>query len=87
MRSGDQKAMAQLYDRYSAMVYAVALRVLGNAGAAEDVLQEVFMQLWRNPAAFDGHPTPKEVTMPAPVTTTRGGGSGGCLSGNSTATG
>jgi len=53
MRSGDQKAMAQLYDRYSAMVYAVALRVLGDAGAAEDVLQEVFMQLWRNPGTFD----------------------------------
>ena len=49
MRSGDQKAMGQLYDRYSSMVYAVALRVLGDAGAAEDVLQEVFMQLWRNP--------------------------------------
>src|SRR5207253_8277052 len=53
MRSGDQKAVAQLYDRYSAMVYAVALRVLGDAGAAEDVLQEVFMQLWRNPGVFD----------------------------------
>ena len=53
MRSGDQKAMAQLYDRYSSMVYAVALRVLGDAGAAEDVLQEVFMQLWRNPGVFD----------------------------------
>jgi len=29
------------------------LRVLGDTGAAEDVLQEVFMQLWRNPGAFD----------------------------------
>ena len=45
--------MAALYDRYSSLVYAVALRVLGDTGAAEDVLQEVFMQLWRNPAAFD----------------------------------
>ncbi len=45
--------MATLYDRYSSLVYAVALRVLGDTGAAEDVLQEVFMQLWRNPAAFD----------------------------------
>ncbi len=42
-----------VYDRYSSIVYAVALRVLADAGAAEDVLQEVFMQLWRNPAAFD----------------------------------
>ncbi len=53
MKSGDQSAMAALYDRYSSIVYAVALRVLGDTGAAEDVLQEVFLQLWRNPGAFD----------------------------------
>ena len=53
IRSGDQNAMAALYDRYSSIVYAVALRVLGDTGAAEDVLQDVFMQLWRNPSAFD----------------------------------
>lgn len=53
IRSGDESAMGQLYDRYSGIVYGVALRVLGNTGAAEDVLQEVFMQLWRNPRAFD----------------------------------
>ena len=53
VRSGDQSAMAELYDRYSAVVYAVALRVLGDTGAAEDVLQEIFMQLWRNPGGFD----------------------------------
>lgn len=45
--------MAALYDRYSSLVYSVALRVLGDTGGAEDVLQEVFMQLWRNPGAFD----------------------------------
>jgi len=53
LKSGDQGAMAQLYDRYSSVVYAVALRVLGDTGAAEDVLQEVFLQLWRKPSAFD----------------------------------
>jgi RNA polymerase sigma-70 factor (ECF subfamily) len=53
LKAGDQSAVAQLYDRYSSVVYAVALRVLGDTGAAEDVLQEVFLQLWRNPAAFD----------------------------------
>ncbi len=45
--------MAQLYDRYSSVVYAVALRVLADTAAAEDVLQEVFMQLWRTPGSFD----------------------------------
>jgi RNA polymerase sigma-70 factor (ECF subfamily) len=54
LKAGDQSAVAQLYDRYSSVVYAVALRVLSDTGAAEDVLQEVFLQLWRNPAAFDG---------------------------------
>ncbi len=53
IRSGDENAMAQLYDRYSPIVYSVALRVLGDTAAAEDILQEVFMQLWRNPELFD----------------------------------
>jgi RNA polymerase sigma-70 factor, ECF subfamily len=53
VRSGDESAMAALYDRYSGIVYSVALRVLGDTAAAEDVLQEVFMQLWRNPGVFD----------------------------------
>ncbi|MBV9340529.1 MAG: sigma-70 family RNA polymerase sigma factor [Acidobacteria bacterium] len=45
--------MGRLYDRYSSVVYAVALRVLRDAAAAEDVLQEIFLQLWRNPGSFD----------------------------------
>jgi len=53
IRSGDEQAMGQLYGRYSSMVYAVALRVLGDTGAAEDVLQDVFMRLWRSPEVFD----------------------------------
>ncbi len=53
MRAGDENAMADLYDRYSGIVYGVALRVLGNTTAAEDVLQEVFLQLWRKPQTFD----------------------------------
>ena len=51
--SGDEGAMALLYDRYSNVVYAVALRVLSDGSAAEDILQDVFMQLWRNPQAFN----------------------------------
>lgn len=51
--SGDEAAMALLYDRYSHMVYSVAHRVLSDSSAAEDILQDVFMQLWRNPQAFN----------------------------------
>jgi RNA polymerase sigma-70 factor (ECF subfamily) len=53
MRAGDHSAMADLYDRYSGIVYGVALRVLASTTAAEDVVQEVFLQLWRNPQSFD----------------------------------
>ena len=53
LRAGDESAMGVLYDRYAPVVYSVALRVLGDTGAAEDVLQEVFLQLWRNPHSFD----------------------------------
>jgi RNA polymerase sigma-70 factor (ECF subfamily) len=53
VRAGDQQALAELYDRYSNVVYAVALRVLQDAAAAEDVLQDIFLQLWRNPDSFD----------------------------------
>ena len=48
----DEKAMEDIFRRYSGPVYSVALRVLHDTGQAEDVLQEVFLQLWRNPDAF-----------------------------------
>jgi RNA polymerase sigma-70 factor, ECF subfamily len=53
MRAGDQSAMAGLYDRYSRVVYGVALRVLASTTAAEDVVQEIFLQLWRKPDSFN----------------------------------
>jgi RNA polymerase sigma-70 factor, ECF subfamily len=53
IRAGDEDAMAALYDRYSSIVYSVALRILADTAAAEDVLQEVFIQLWRNTGRFD----------------------------------
>ena len=61
IRSGSEQAMGELYDLYSSLVYSVALRVLRDAGAAEDILQEVFMQLWRTPSAFD----PSRGSLPA----------------------
>ena len=52
VQRGDEQAMAALFDRYSKIVYSVALRVLRDPAAAEDVLQEIFMQIWRNPTSF-----------------------------------
>ena len=52
VQRGDEAAMAALYDRYSRVVYSVALRVLRDPSAAEDVLQEIFMQVWRTPESF-----------------------------------
>src|SRR5580693_1881740 len=52
VQRGDDYAMSSLYDRYNRVVYSVALRVLRDPAAAEDVLQEVFMQIWRNPGSF-----------------------------------
>lgn len=49
---GDAAAMATLYDRYSRIVYSVALRVLRDPASAEDVLQEIYMQIWRTPTKF-----------------------------------
>lgn len=52
IRRGDEQAAATLYDRYSKVVYSVALRVLRDPAAAEDVLQDVFLALWRRPETF-----------------------------------
>ncbi|HUY82711.1 MAG TPA: sigma-70 family RNA polymerase sigma factor [Acidobacteriaceae bacterium] len=52
IQAGSQDAMAAFFDRYSKMVYSVALRVLNDSSEAEDVMQEVLLQVWRNPGAF-----------------------------------
>ncbi|HXM18535.1 MAG TPA: sigma-70 family RNA polymerase sigma factor [Candidatus Tumulicola sp.] len=54
VRTGDAEAFAVLYDRYSALVFGVAKRVLGNQTSAEDVTQSVFLSLWSKPDAFQG---------------------------------
>lgn len=52
VHKGDAQAMASIFDRYSKVVYSVALRVLRDPSGAEDVLQEIFMQIWRSPDSF-----------------------------------
>ena len=53
LRSGRIAALEQLYDRYSTLVYSVALRILHDQGLAEDITQEVFLRLWRRPRMYD----------------------------------
>jgi RNA polymerase sigma-70 factor (ECF subfamily) len=52
VRVNDQKAMAEIFDRYATMVYSVALRILKDPAQAEDVMQEIFLQVWNNPDRF-----------------------------------
>jgi RNA polymerase sigma-70 factor, ECF subfamily len=52
VEQGDQAAMGLLFDRYSGIVYSVALRVLKDTGQAEDVMQDIFIQIWKKPGAF-----------------------------------
>lgn len=49
----DESALAALYDRYGGLVYAESLRILRDSGAAEEVLQDLFHQVWRTAERFD----------------------------------
>jgi RNA polymerase sigma-70 factor (ECF subfamily) len=49
---GDSQALEVLYDRYSAIVYRLALRMLKNRELSEEIVQEVFWRVWRRSASF-----------------------------------
>ncbi|KQT10934.1 RNA polymerase sigma factor [Ramlibacter sp. Leaf400] len=49
---GDHAAFAQVYERTHAHLFGVALRILGRHQSAEDVLQEAFINIWKNAAAY-----------------------------------
>src|SRR5215210_2233840 len=49
----DRSAFGRAYDEHSGSVYAIAFRVLGDAAQAQDVVQDVFLRLWRRPQAYD----------------------------------
>jgi len=50
---GDQAAFEELYRRYAAPAYGLALRVLASEPLAQDVVHDAFLALWRAPEAFD----------------------------------
>jgi RNA polymerase sigma-70 factor, ECF subfamily len=57
----DQTALAALYDRYAGMLSSVLNRILRDQQAAEEILQDIFFQLWRAPSRFD----PARGSLPA----------------------
>jgi RNA polymerase sigma-70 factor (ECF subfamily) len=52
---GDSAALERIYERYSRGVYSIALRLLNDGPVAEEVVQETFLKLWRQPSAY--HPS------------------------------
>jgi RNA polymerase sigma-70 factor (ECF subfamily) len=50
---GDEQALSALYDRYRLILFGLILRILHSRPEAEDVLQEVFLQVWRKASDFD----------------------------------
>lgn len=49
----DEAALSELYDRYSGLVYSEAKRILRDPGAAEEILQDLFYQVWQTASRFD----------------------------------
>ena len=45
--------LEEIYERYSRSIYSLSLRILREAALSEDVVQEVFLRLWRQPTAYD----------------------------------
>ena len=62
----DRSAFASFYDRYSGLLFSIAVKVLNDPKEAEDVLQEVFMQIWNKADAYNpllGRPASWAVTL------------------------
>ena len=63
---GDRSAFASFYDLYSGLLFSIAVRILNDNKEAEDVLQEVFLQIWEKAGAYDpllGKPASWAVTL------------------------
>lgn len=66
IQAGDADALSQLYDRYNGILKALILRVIHNGAEADDLLQEIFMEIWnqaKNFSAQKGKPLGWMVTL------------------------
>jgi RNA polymerase sigma-70 factor, ECF subfamily len=66
IQDGDPDALSQLYDRYNGILKALILRVIHNEAEADDLLQEIFMEIWnqaKNFSAQKGKPLGWMVTL------------------------
>ncbi len=64
--AGDRESFEQLYERFSGVLFSMAYRVLNNQEAAEDVLQDVFVQIWEKAPLYDperGKPLTWAITL------------------------
>src|SRR6266849_10270342 len=49
----DRQALSQLYDRFAGVLYGTAMRIVNHPDEASDILQAVFLQIWKKPGAYD----------------------------------
>lgn len=66
----DENALGELYDRFSRLVYSIALNSLGDLALAEEITQEVFFRIWKNAASYRAEQG-KVVTWMASITRNR----------------
>src|ERR1044071_6662709 len=75
--SGDEQALASLYDATSRTVYGLLLRILADASAAEEVLLDVYEQVWRQASQDSRERGSPLAWLPTPARTERQSGGGG----------
>lgn len=56
----EERALEQIYDRYSRIIYALILRITRQPASSQEIVQEVFLQLWRNAHAYQPSRGPVE---------------------------